>query len=187
MSALALGRRRVLFLVPALGFLVIALFLAVGLTRDPQVLPSALIDEPAPQFDLPPLEGRDGGEVRGADGLARADLGGEPVLVNIFASWCVPCRIEHPFLTQLAEEGVTVHAINYKDEAEDARDWLDRYGDPFSRIGVDRDGRAGVEWGVYGVPETFIVDGEGTIVHKHVGPVQERDLPTIRRILEELG
>lgn len=173
-------RRLLLYLLPAIVFVVIGGFLGVGLTRDPQVLPSALLDDPAPEFALEPIEGYD------KPGLARADLMGEPTLVNIFASWCVPCQVEHPQITALAEEGVTVHAINYKDEAEDARQWLAALGDPFTRIGADEEGHVGIDWGVYGVPETFVLDGNGTIVHKHVGPIHARDLPQIRAIIDEV-
>jgi cytochrome c biogenesis protein CcmG, thiol:disulfide interchange protein DsbE len=173
---------RLLLLLPVLLFAVIGVFLAFGLGRDPQRLPSALIDKPAPEFELPPLAGRD------ERGFSRADLGGEPMLVNVFASWCVPCRIEHPMLNRLAQDGITVHGINYKDAPEDARAWLDELGDPFARIGSDRNGRVGIEWGVYGVPETFVIDAQGRIVHRHVGPLQARDLErTILPLLDELA
>ncbi len=173
--------RRLLFIVPALVFVAIAGFLAVGLTRDPSTLPSALLDRPAPAFDLPPLPGRDDA------GFASSDLGGEPKLVNFFASWCVPCRIEHPVINRLGEAGVTVDAINYKDKPEDALAWLAELGDPFERVGSDRDGRVGIDWGVYGVPETYVIDADGTIVYKHVGPLQPRDVErTILPLLESL-
>ena len=173
--------RRVLYILPVLVFVAIAGFLAQGLTRDPSELPSALLDQPAPEFDLPPIAGRD------EHGFARSDLGGEPALVNVFASWCVPCRIEHPLINRLAEDGVTVHGLNYKDEAGDARAWLDELGDNFTYAGSDLDGRAGIEFGVYGVPETYVVDADGNIVYRHVGPLQPRDVEeTIRPILERL-
>ncbi|MCB9944265.1 MAG: DsbE family thiol:disulfide interchange protein [Geminicoccaceae bacterium] len=171
--------RRWLYIIPVVAFVAIAGFLAIGLTQDPGVLPSALLDKPAPEFDLPGLEGM---------GLATSDLAeGQVTLVNVFASWCVPCRVEHPFITKLAEEGVRVVGINYKDKPEDARAWLNRHGNPYDRIGTDRDGRAAIDWGVYGVPESFIVDGKGIIRYKQVGPIQERDLrDTIRPILGHL-
>lgn len=173
--------RRLLYIVPVLVFVAIAGFLAVGLTRDPAALPSALLDRPAPDFVLPPLPGRD------AQGFARSDLGGEPLLVNVFASWCVPCRIEHPLINRLAGEGITIHGINYKDAPEKAQAWLAELGDAFTLIGADRDGRVGIDWGVYGVPETYVLDGDGTIVYKHVGPLQPRDVErTIRPLLESL-
>jgi cytochrome c biogenesis protein CcmG, thiol:disulfide interchange protein DsbE len=173
--------RRLLYIVPAVVFLVIAGVLAIGLTRDPSELPSALLDRPAPDFALPPLPGRDD------HGFARSDLGGEPMLVNVFASWCVPCRVEHPLINRLAEEGITVHGINHKDQAVNAQAWLEELGDNFTHVGFDLDGRGGIEWGVYGVPETYIVDAEGTIVHRHVGPLRARDVERdIRPILESL-
>ena len=178
--------KRLLFLLPVLVFVVISVGLAVGLTRDPSKLPSALLNDPAPAFDLPPIPEWGDGE----GGLATANLkGGDgPALVNVFASWCGPCRIEHPLLERLAEdEGATVYGINYKDRPEAARAFLEELGDPYARIGFDADGRVGIEWGVYGVPETFVVDADGTIVHKHVGPLMPRDLEeTILPLLEEL-
>ena len=177
--------RRWLFLLPVLAFAGIAVFLGIGLTHDPSKLPSALLDKPVPRFELPGLDGAD----LDGEGLSSADLAdGEPVLVNIFASWCVPCRVEHPYINALAEEGIRVVGINYKDKPENARAWLAGLGNPYTLIGSDRDGRAGIEWGVYGVPETFVIDGSGTIRYKHVGPVQERDLRNaIRPVLEEIG
>jgi cytochrome c biogenesis protein CcmG, thiol:disulfide interchange protein DsbE len=174
--------RRLLFLLPALAFLAISVGLAIGLTRDPSTLPSALLDRPAPEFDLPPLPGRAG------EGLSTADLRGNGVsLVNVFASWCGPCRVEHPVLDRLAEEGVTINAINYKDRPEAARAFLAELGDPYGRVGFDETGRVAIDWGVYGVPETFVVDADGTIVYRHVGPLMPRDADeTIRPLLEEL-
>ena len=130
-----------------------------------------------------------GSQIEGArPGLATADLNGEVSLVNVFASWCGPCRIEHPLFMRLAEEGeVAIYGINYKDEAEDAKRWLRDLGDPYRRIGVDGDGRVAIEWGVYGVPETFVIDREGTIRFKQVGPLsvevlKETILPLIRTL-----
>jgi cytochrome c biogenesis protein CcmG, thiol:disulfide interchange protein DsbE len=173
-------RRLLLFGVPLALFLLVGLFLAVGLTRDPSTLPSALVGKPAPEFALPPLEGRD------QHGLSRADLGGRPTLVNVFASWCVPCRVEHPLLSRLAAEGVLIQAINYKDRPEDATAWLAELGDPFDKVGSDQNGRVGIDWGVYGVPETFVLDGRGHIVHRHVGPLQPQDVDKVQAILREL-
>jgi cytochrome c biogenesis protein CcmG/thiol:disulfide interchange protein DsbE len=172
-------RRPLLFILPLLLFALVGGFLAIGLTRDPSTLPSALVGKPAPEFALPPLPGRD------EHGLSRADLGGQPMLVNVFASWCVPCRIEHPVIGRLAEQGVVVHGINYKDEPGDAQAWLEELGDPFRHVGTDRSGRAGIEWGVYGVPETFVIDKDGRIAYRHVGPLQPRDVE--EKILPLLG
>lgn len=173
--------RRLIFILPLLLFAGVAVAFYLGFNHDPREIPSVLIDKPVPEFALPPLPGRD-------HGLATADLKGEVQLVNVFASWCVPCRLEHPVITRLAKElGVPVRALNHKDKAEDALAWLKRNGDPYTSIGVDADGRVSIDWGVYGVPETFLVDRQGRIRYKHVGPltaeVVERDLlPLIREL-----
>ena len=141
--------KRLRYTVPAVIFGAIALIFAVGLQRDPSVIPSTLIDQQAPPIDLPPL-------LQDQPGISNTDLSGGLTLVNIFASWCGPCRVEHPLLMQLANQGdFRIYGINYKDRAEDALNWLRDLGDPYQRIGVDRSGRAGIDWGVYGVPETF--------------------------------
>lgn len=148
--------------------------------RDPSVVPTVMIDKSVPQFDLPPVMG-------GSRGLSSADLAqGRVSIVNVFASWCVPCRAEHPQLETLAKMGVAnMYAINYKDQPTDARVFLDRLGDPFKGIGADLKGRVAIDWGVYGVPETYIVSGKGRIVYRHVGPIMPDDieakiLPAIR-------
>jgi cytochrome c biogenesis protein CcmG/thiol:disulfide interchange protein DsbE len=158
-------RRRALMLLPLGTFLVLALAFGIGLTRDPSVIPSVLVGKPVPVFDLPPVEGR-------TSGLSSGDLVGEVSLVNVFASWCTACRIEHSLFMRLAEQGVVpIHGLNYKDKPDDAARWLDTLGDPYTRTGADLDGRVAIDWGVYGMPETFIVDAEGRIRFKHVGPV----------------
>jgi cytochrome c biogenesis protein CcmG/thiol:disulfide interchange protein DsbE len=157
--------RRLGFLLPVLVFVMIAVGLGIGLTRNPQEIPSALIGKPVPEFSLQPVQGR-------SLGLSSADLQGEVSLVNVFASWCTACRYEHPLFMQLEEDGVVpTHGLNYKDRPEDAAKWLDDLGDPYTRTGADLDGRVGIEWGVYGVPETFVIDRDGRIAFKHVGPV----------------
>lgn len=157
--------RRLLFLLPALAFVAVGVFLGLGLTRDPTVLPSTLIGRPVPTFSLPPVQGR-------TLGLSSRDLKGEVSLVNVFASWCTACRLEHPVFMRLKAEGVVpIHGINYKDRPEDAAAWLDELGDPYTRTGADRNGRMAIDWGVYGVPETFVVDRDGKIIFKQVGPV----------------
>lgn len=156
--------------VPLLGaFAVLSTFL-LGLTReDADVLPSALIDRPAPSFALEGLAG--------TPGFSTADLAtGEVTLVNIWASWCIPCREEHPWIKALAKEGHRVYGINYKDRAANAEAFLAELGNPYGRIGVDGSGRTGIDWGVYGVPETYVVDGRGHIVHRHVGPIRAGDI-----------
>jgi cytochrome c biogenesis protein CcmG/thiol:disulfide interchange protein DsbE len=176
-------RRRWLFLLPVLLFAALAVAFAVGLGRDPSLVPSALIDQPVPEFDLPPVPGHE-------PGFATADLSGRVSLVNVFASWCVACREEHPLLLRIKEEGlVPVHGLNYKDVSEDAAAWLDELGDPYTRTGMDQNGRVGIDWGVYGVPETFVVDGEGRIRYKQVGPItpeawEATILPLIRDLAQ---
>lgn len=164
---------RLWMIVPALGAASVMAVFLLGLGREnPNDLPSTRIDKPAPAFELPPL-------YDGAPGFSTADLKAPGVkLVNIWASWCVPCRAEHPMLEALADRGVTIHGINYKDEPEKARAFLDELGNPYALIGADRKGRAGIEWGAYGVPETFVIDGEGRVVYKHIGPIQGSDLET---------
>ncbi len=162
-------RGRLVFLVPALVFLAIAVLLGIGLSLDPREVPSPLIGKPVPEFSLPPVQGR-------ALGLSSADLKGEVSLVNVFASWCVACREEHPLLMQLKQKGlVSIHGLNYKDAPKDAAEWLDALGDPYTRTGADVDGRVGIDWGVYGVPETFVIDRNGRIAYKHIGPMTPRD------------
>ena len=164
------GRSALVWL-PALGFLLLVGFFATTLIRqeffgeDPSTLPSAMIDKPAPDFALAPL-------LDGKPGLARADLGGKPALVNFFASWCGPCRIEHGTLAGFAASGrVPVLGIAYKDKPEDSKRFLAELGDPYQRIGVDLDGRTAIDFGVYGVPETYLVDAQGAIRYRHVGPL----------------
>ena len=159
------------YVTPLALFAVLAVALGFGLTLKPREIPSALIGAPVPEFDLPPVAGRE-------LGLASADLkGGEVALVNVFASWCVACRVEHPLLMALARQAVVpVHGLAYKDRSRNAARWLNQFGDPYRRTGLDLDGRVGIDWGVYGVPETFIVDGRGVIVAKHIGPITQRDL-----------
>ena len=157
--------RRVLFVLPLLSFLLLAGYFALSLRpgHDPHELPSALIDKEAPPFQLAGLNGA---------GIARDALKGQPVLINFFASWCLPCREEHPLLMHLAEqEHVPLYGIDYKDQPEAARSLLHEFGDPYRAIGVDRDGRVGLDFGVYGVPETYVLDGGGHIRKRFVGPL----------------
>lgn len=141
-------------------------------TGDPSKLPSALIGKPVPEFTLPPLEGL---QENGAQlpGFSDKDLKQSKVsIMNVWASWCVPCRQEHPFLVQLKKEsGAPLYGLNYKDPTAAARRFLGHYGNPFNAVGVDESGSTAIDWGVYGVPETFIVAGDGKILYKHVGPI----------------
>jgi len=148
---------------------------------DPSRIPSALIGRPAPQTPLPPLEGlTDNGAA--IPGLDPAAFKGKVSIVNVWASWCVPCHDEAPLLTELGrDKRLQIVGINYKDAADNARRFLGRYGNPFGIVGVDVNGRASIEWGVYGVPETFIVGREGTIVYKLVGPVTPDNINTVLR------
>ncbi|MCK0137920.1 DsbE family thiol:disulfide interchange protein [Aliiroseovarius sp. F47248L] len=162
--------KRFLAATPILIALVLGAFFLWGLNpeRDPNAIPSVLISQPVPEFDLDALDGV------GVPGLSQAYLTDNPapVVVNVFASWCVPCRAEHAVLTQMVErDGVRLMGINYKDKPEDARAWLEDLGNPYERIGSDLNGRAGIEWGISGVPETFIVSGDGTVLYRYVGPV----------------
>lgn len=157
--------KRFLMALPILMALGIGVFFYIGLGKDPKIVPSALIDKPAPEFELPALRG-DG------LGLAKSDLLGKVTIVNVFASWCIPCRAEHPYFMEAAKSGeFEIYGLNYKDKPEAALAWLRDLGDPYNRIGADQSGRVGIDWGVYGVPETFILDTEGRIRYKHVGPV----------------
>ena len=180
MSGLPKMGRGWLYLLPAALFAAMAATFLSGLGIDSTVLPSPLIDQPAPRFALPPLE-------EGQPGFSSADLKGHVSLVNTFASWCTPCRAEHPVLIGLARtKRVAIYGINYKDKAEAARAWIAELGNPYDRIGTD-DGPVGIEWGVYGVPETFIVDRAGRIRYKHVGPLTQADvertiLPLVARL-----
>jgi cytochrome c biogenesis protein CcmG, thiol:disulfide interchange protein DsbE len=174
-------RRFWLVLLPLIIFAaLVALFLFRLGTGDPSRLPSALIGKSAPALSLPPLEGA------AVPGLDPALFKDRVTVVNVWASWCVPCRDEHPFLVKLAgDTRIVLTGINYKDARDNALSFLNRYGNPFAAIGVDTGGRAAIDWGVYGVPETFIVGRDGTIAYKHVGPIDARSLELVRAELEK--
>lgn len=175
------ARSRLAAFVPLLLFLALTVLLGIGLTLNPREIPSPLIGKPVPDFSLPPVKGR-------ALGLSGADLKGEVSLVNVFASWCTACREEHPLLMQLRENRVIpVHGLNYKDKPVDAEKWLNELGDPYTRTGADINGRVGIDWGVYGVPETFVVDRDGRIAYKQIGPLTPQVLrDTIIPLLHKL-
>jgi cytochrome c biogenesis protein CcmG, thiol:disulfide interchange protein DsbE len=157
-------------LVPLLIFITLVIFLGIGLTRDPRLVPSPLIDKPVPEFSLPGLANAD-------QQLGSSDLKGHISLLNVWASWCVACRAEHPVLLNLAKKNVvTLYGLNYKDNREDALRWLEYYGNPYVESAHDFDGKVGIDFGVYGVPETFIVDKQGVIRYKHIGPITEDTL-----------
>jgi cytochrome c biogenesis protein CcmG/thiol:disulfide interchange protein DsbE len=167
--------------IPLAVFAILVVFLAIGLTRDPREVPSPLIGKPAPAFTLAQLHHPD-------KTLGPADLRGQVWLLNVWASWCVSCRVEHPLLLDLAKAGIVpVVGLDYKDKPDDGRAWLAQHGDPYRVSVQDVDGRAGIDWGVYGVPETFVIDKNGTIRFKHIGPVtaealQQTILPLVREL-----
>ena len=182
------GVRWLIVVLPLLVFLGLAGVMAMQLLsgRDTSELPSALIGGPAPQFKLEPLQGLN---VAGAQvpGLSGEDLKGKPTLVNIFASWCAPCRAEHPVLMALAKEGrVRIVGINYKDKPGNALRFLGALGNPYERVGVDEAGRAAIDWGFYGIPETLLVDADGIVRHKIIGPITSEKLKKLREAVAEL-
>ena len=169
-------RRRLLFMLPLAMFGLIAAYFVAGLDpdRNPAAVPSALIDQPAPAFELEAL-------VEGASGLSNADLGSDVVLINFFSSWCVPCRIEHPLLIELAHErNVPIYGIVYKDQPDAIIRWLGELGSPYAKVLVDPDSRTAIDFGVYGVPETYVIDREGRIRFRYAGPLDEA---TVEQIL----
>lgn len=181
--------RRILLLLPLAVFLALtALFLVRLFSGDPSRIPSALIGRPAPAVDLPPMQGleRDGKPI---PGLSAGDFRGNVTVVNVWASWCIPCRDEAPFLLELGSDTrIRLAGINYKDQPDNARRFLNRYGNPFAASGVDQNGRAAIEWGVYGVPETFLIGRDGRVAYKLVGPLGaenfEREMkPAIEKAL----
>jgi len=176
-AAAGVWRRRAIVLIPLLAFLALAALFMYRLgAGDPSRIPSALIGHPAPQTDLPPLAGltRDGRPVPGLDSTG---FKGEVTLLNVWASWCVPCRDEAPLLLTLsADPRIRIAGINYKDQADNARRFLGRYGNPFAANGIDVNGRASIEWGVYGVPESFVVGRDGRIAYKLIGPITPENL-----------
>ena len=169
------------YLLPLVAFMVLAAFLLVGLTLNPRQVPSPLIDKPAPVFQLNHLHEPE-------KVMASGDNLGKVWLLNVWASWCVACRDEHPLLVQLANSGVVpIYGLNYKDERTTAMQWLKRYGDPYTISIVDSDGKVGIDYGVYGVPETYVIDKKGIIRHKQIGPVTVDSLQkTILPLIIEL-
>jgi cytochrome c biogenesis protein CcmG/thiol:disulfide interchange protein DsbE len=160
-------------LVPLAIFLALAAFFAVGLTRDPRTVPSPFIGKPAPEFRLEQL-----GDSRLA--FTPADMKGKVWMLNVWASWCVSCRVEHPLLVDLAKRRVVpIVGLNYKDRREDALPWLSKYGDPYALSAWDLDGRVGIDYGVYGAPETFVIDKQGVIRYKQIGPITPEALEKV--------
>jgi cytochrome c biogenesis protein CcmG/thiol:disulfide interchange protein DsbE len=158
--------RYLFFALPLIALVALIAIFATSIDRDSSLVRSVLIDKPVPQFALAGVEGLD------VPGFDSAALKGEPTIVNVFASWCIPCRDEHPLLESLkTETGIRMYGINHSDAPENARAFLAELGNPYDAVGADRDRRVSIDWGVYGVPETFLVDKHGTIVYKHVGPL----------------
>jgi cytochrome c biogenesis protein CcmG, thiol:disulfide interchange protein DsbE len=171
-------RSRLIFILPVAVFVVLAglFFVQLTLGRNPSELPSVLLNKPVPVFNLAPLEGLMA-EGKPVPGFSNGDLKGRVTIVNVFASWCAPCRQEHPLLVELAKDpSVRLVGINQKDNPDNARRFLGALGNPYAAVGVDPNGRASIDWGVYGVPETFIVGPDGTIRHKHIGPLTPENI-----------
>jgi cytochrome c biogenesis protein CcmG/thiol:disulfide interchange protein DsbE len=172
------------YLIPLVLFLGLAVFLAIGLTRDPHELKSVLINKPAPSFQLPQLKAA-------GKTISNEDMRGKVWLLNVWASWCVACRDEHPWLIEYAKSGVVpIYGLNYKDRREDALATLEELGDPYTVSAVDLDGRVGIDFGVYGAPETYVIDQSGTIRFKYVGPMmpdvwKEKILPVVQQLNRE--
>jgi cytochrome c biogenesis protein CcmG/thiol:disulfide interchange protein DsbE len=172
------------FLIPLVVFLGLVVFLAIGLTRDPREVPSPLVGKAAPAFQVPELHDA-------AKTISTDDFKGQVWMFNVWASWCVACREEHPLLMQLARTtDIQLIGLDYKDKREDGQRFLQTRGDPYRRIAFDADGRVGINYGVYGVPETFIIDKKGVIRHKHIGPItpealQNKILPLIQQLRSE--
>lgn len=173
--------------VPLIVFAAMAVLFAYALSSgDPSKLPSALINKPVPDVNFPAMKGLIVGG-KPVPGVSKADLGnGQVTVVNFWASWCAPCLQEHPYLTALAKRGIRIVGVNYKDKPPGGLNFLVRHGNPYLRVGTDASGRGAIEWGVYGMPETFIVDGNGRIVLKHVGPIDAavlngRILPAVEK------
>jgi cytochrome c biogenesis protein CcmG/thiol:disulfide interchange protein DsbE len=174
-------KRALLAVLPLVVLVGLIAVFALNMNRDPSLVQSVLIDKPAPEFTLKMVDGT------GVEGFDTASLKGEVTVVNVFASWCIPCREEHPMLEKLkAETGVRLFGINQRDAPENAAAFLTELGNPYDRIGGDTDNRVSIDWGVYGVPETFVVNAEGIITFKHVGPISPETLesdviPAIRK------
>ena len=161
------------YIIPLLLFIILAVFLGLGLKLNPNDIPSPFINKPAPEFSAPKLNAPE-------QTLTPADLKGQVWLFNVWASWCVSCRAEHPILNQFAKQyAVVIIGLNYKDEPEDAKTWLKNLGNPYNVSIMDTDGRIGIDYGVYGVPETFVIDKKGLIRYKHTGPVSADDVQKI--------
>jgi len=178
----ALTRRQLVVAIPLAVFALLAVFLALGLTRDPREVPSPFIGKPAPLFTLQQL--REAGNT-----FRPEDMKGKVWMLNVWASWCVSCRVEHPLLVDMSRKGlVPIVGLNYKDKRDEGLQWLSRHGDPYVLSAFDVEGRVGIDYGVYGVPETFVIDKQGVIRYKQIGPITPEALEkTIKPLLVQLG
>ena len=173
--------RSLKFVIPLAVFVVLAAFLAVGLTRDPREVPSPFIGKPAPAFRLEQLHDA-------SVAFAPEEMKGKVWMLNVWASWCVSCRVEHPLLVELSRRGtVPIVGLDYKDKRDDGREWLAKFGNPYALSAFDVDGKVGIDYGVYGVPETFVIDRQGVIRYKQIGPLtkealEEKILPLLKRL-----
>ncbi|MGA8206237.1 MAG: DsbE family thiol:disulfide interchange protein [Woeseiaceae bacterium] len=155
--------------IPVLAFAALVVLLSLGLREDPSRLPSPFIGKPAPRLDLPTL-------ADSSKRITNADFAGKTVLVNVWATWCVSCRDEHRFLLELAKsKAIPIYGINWRDTSAEAKNWLQQLGNPYTEIGEDRDGRAGIDWGVYGAPESFLIGSNGKVLHKQIGPLDQQN------------
>ncbi|MGB2130969.1 MAG: DsbE family thiol:disulfide interchange protein [Marinobacterium sp.] len=177
-----MSNRKLFAFIPLAVFIVLGIFLWRGLSIDPTELPSALAENkrPIPAFELPSLTSPD-------QMLSNEDLKGEVALLNVWATWCPTCKEEHGFLNRLAQdEGVTIYGINYKDEPGKAREWLRRYLDPYKKVILDQDGSLGLDLGVYGAPETYVLDAEGRVRYRHAGAVDATVWQTLKQVMEQV-
>ncbi len=167
------------FGLPLLAFIIVAVFLALGLKNDPQLVPSPLIDKAAPSFSLPTLSDEQ-------TVITNSDFEGDVWLLNVWASWCAACKVEHPVLLDMANQGALLVGLNYKDTDPEAKAWLESYQNPYEQVIVDADGSVGIDFGVYGVPETFLIGPEGRIRYKHIGPIDEEAAENLLALVDQL-
>lgn len=174
-----MNTRRLLLFIPLVLAVGLGLFLWKGLSLDPQEMPSAMIDKPFPEFSIASLQDPE-------KTLTREDLLGRPALVNVWGTWCPACKVEHPELINIAEQGVTIIGVNYKDERASAKNWLEQLGDPYVFNIYDEDGRLGLNLGVYGAPETYVIDADGVIKYRHAGPIDQQVWQQLQSVLAQL-
>lgn len=172
--------RKLVLFIPLVLFIGLGILLWRGLSIDPTELPSARLNQPFPAFSLPALQNPQ-------RTLTADDLKGKPLLVNVWATWCITCKEEHPFLDQLKSRGVTIVGLNYKDDAQKARSWLERYGNPYQEVIFDKQGTLGLDLGVYGAPETYLLDAKGVVRYRHVGALDEKSWQTLKKVMDDVS